>query len=137
MIFSISGYQRSAEPVPAAAQHQVHRRRLFSPWGWATWRDRWDQFAGALCVLDYPWDVFLNIAFVESPIRMFREEVFPALSRSQHIGLVSSVSLETYAGVVRGELDRAPLGRGLRDPERRVLGGPMKLPIWDWTFKIQ
>ena len=90
----ISGYHRWAEAVPEAARIQVHRRRWFSPWGWATWRDRWDQFGGALRVLKYPWDVFLTIAFARSPIRMFREEIFPALSRSQHIGLISSVSPE-------------------------------------------
>jgi hypothetical protein len=94
MVFSVSGYQRHrpGQTILPEDHFRVRRRRAFSPWGWATWRDRWDQFGGALRVLTYPWDVFLNIAFAASPIEMFREEVYPELSRSQHIGLISSVS---------------------------------------------
>ena len=91
-VFTVSAYHRLAEHAPVAVRRRVHRRRSFTPWGWATWRNRADQFLGAFRPLKYPWDVFLNVAFPASGIPQFRLEVHPALSRCQNIGLVSSVA---------------------------------------------
>ncbi len=94
-VFTVSGYNREPDPSVPNMYHRVRRRRSFTPIGWATWRNRWDQFGGALRVLPYPWDMFMNDAFPASGIPQFQVEVFPELSRVQHIGLISSISFET------------------------------------------
>ncbi len=41
-IFSVSGYTPPF-PIPSAYRHQVFLLPRCSSWGWATWRDRWEQ----------------------------------------------------------------------------------------------
>jgi len=59
---------------------KIFRNPWFTPWGWATWKDRWDEikkqwnFSNA-------WDIHLN-----NVIRKNRFEIRPYLSRSQNIG---------------------------------------------------
>lgn len=87
-IFTISGYVNSDNKTehyypPSTNISLTERRNWFTPWGWATWRDRfkemekvWD-FAGARG----SWDTAINhIA------RNGRDEIFPAVARVQNIG---------------------------------------------------
>ena len=87
-IFTVSGYVNSDNKTehyypPSNDMELVERRSWFTPWGWATWKDRfkemekvWD-FAGARG----SWDATINhIA------RQERYELFPAISRIQNIG---------------------------------------------------
>jgi len=59
---------------------KLFRNPWFTPWGWATWKNRWDDikkkwsFGGG-------WDVHLN-----NVIRGNRFEIRPHLARSQNIG---------------------------------------------------
>ena len=76
-VFSVSAWNRCGGESSLAG-----RRQWFTPWGWATWRDRWDEMRerwsphGA-----ESWDVAVNTVF-----RGGRVELFPALSRVQNIG---------------------------------------------------
>ena len=77
-VFTVSGYR----------QHSVGRlnecamRRWFSPWGWGTWPDRWEQMATRWASTDGPsWDIIVNHV-----IRGARWEASPAVSRIQNIG---------------------------------------------------
>jgi len=87
-IFTISGYVNSDNKTehyypPSDDISLVERRSWFTPWGWATWKDRfkdmenvWD-FAGARG----SWDATVNHV-----ARNGRGEIFPAVSRVQNIG---------------------------------------------------
>jgi hypothetical protein len=56
-------------------------RRWFTPWGWATWQDRWDEIRGKLSIADaLSWDHQIN------RIRDGRLEVYPRLGRILNIG---------------------------------------------------
>jgi len=60
---------------------------LFTPWGWATWRDRWQQLtAGWSRDEAISWDVVINHA-----LRAGRYEAFPTVSRIQNIGAENGV----------------------------------------------
>jgi hypothetical protein len=87
-VFSIGAYNRRTEPVPPEDQHRIGYRVWFHPWGWATWRDRW-QVARELIQEAWPtWDSRLNDDHV---VLRKLQEVFPDLSRSQNIGLKSTI----------------------------------------------
>jgi len=77
-VLNVSGYQR----VSNGQVNQSGLRRWFTPWGWATWRDRWDQLAaGWIHDESISWDVVINHA-----LRAGRYEAFPTVSRIQNIG---------------------------------------------------
>lgn len=87
-IFTISGYVNSDNKTehyypPSEDISLVERRSWFTPWGWATWKDRfkdmenvWD-FAGTRG----SWDATVNHVAREG-----RSEIFPAVARIQNIG---------------------------------------------------
>jgi hypothetical protein len=77
-VFSVSGYQR----IGNGNRTQSTLREWFTPWGWATWRDRW----GIISTLwqhdpAVSWDVRVNYV-----LRAGRLEAHPTVSRIQNIG---------------------------------------------------
>jgi GNT-I family len=72
------------EMPPRTAWHQLTRRQWFTPWGWATWRDRWQEMAAK-----WPHDAAAGIVWdwtVNHEVRGDRTLVCPRLARSQNIG---------------------------------------------------
>jgi hypothetical protein len=96
-IFNISAYVNSNNPMencsnlPTDSILAVSRRPHFTPWGWATWIDRWNsikkdwdfgyQYGG--------WDV--NMA---KRLRKNRYEIYPDISRIQNIGAKNGVHVD-------------------------------------------
>lgn len=62
---------------------EVKRRQWFHPWGWATWKDRWEEIKAGWCFVDPGWGPTLN-----KKTRKDRYEIFPTLARCQNIGSV-------------------------------------------------
>jgi len=83
-VFSVSGYNR-ADTLKLDAIRQLGRRKWFTPWGWATWKDRYDDIVEARQKVKVSprlsWDIF-----VTDNARRGRQEVFPVVSRVQNIG---------------------------------------------------
>lgn len=87
-VFTISGYVNSNNKTehyyPMNYQiDKVSKRQWFTPWGWATWKDR---FLEMKDVWDFhgkngSWDVTVN-----NIARKDRLEIFPTVSRIQNIG---------------------------------------------------
>ena len=96
-VFSVTSYNRRAEAADPSEFHQVRLRRWFHPWGWATWRDRWETFSGTLHSSPASWDVLLNVIHCVGGLSSRCHEVYPELSRSQNIGEISSSSNRTVA----------------------------------------
>ena len=83
-VFSVSGYNR-ADTLKLDAIKQLGKRKWFTPWGWATWKDRYADIVRARHQRPAPpglsWDIF-----VTDNARRGRQEVFPVVSRVQNIG---------------------------------------------------
>jgi hypothetical protein len=94
-VFSVTAYNRSAELPPHAAWHQVGVRHWFHPLACGTWKNRWEAFRGRLHSALGGWDAFLTWNFCAGKQPGGLVEVFPDLSRAQHIGLESSVSMHS------------------------------------------
>lgn len=87
-IFTISGYVNSDNntehyyPMNKNIKNVFHRK-WFTPWGWATWKDRFDEmekswdFQG----VNGSWDTTIN-----HTVRKDRYEIVPTVSRIQNIG---------------------------------------------------
>jgi hypothetical protein len=81
-VFSICGYQKT--PVSEAGyRNAVFREAWFTPWGWATWRDRWETVRASWPRYDHQvsWDTVLD-----KFSRRGRYEIRPMLARIQNIG---------------------------------------------------
>lgn len=77
-VMNVSGYQRASN----GCLDECGLRRWFTPWGWATWRDRWLGLHLGWAQGDaQSWDVIVNHA-----LRAGRYEAFPTVSRIQNIG---------------------------------------------------
>jgi hypothetical protein len=63
--------------VPDDIKLQIRRHKWYTPWGWATWKDRWDSFKDE-------WDGHDQV--LNRKIRGDRFELFPTLSRVKSIG---------------------------------------------------
>lgn len=88
-IFSVSGYVNSNNKIDQFIEHNtnyngVSLRNWFTPWGWATWRDRWlsvkDFIVPYLNISTISWDLVLH------QVLKNRKECFPMVSRIQNIG---------------------------------------------------
>ena len=87
-IFTVSGYVNSdnntEHHIPKNSNiNGVSKRQWFTPWGWATWKDRWNEIKS---VWDFSgrngsWDTTVNHV-----CRKDRFELFPLISRIQNIG---------------------------------------------------
>ncbi len=75
-VFSISAYSRGQPP--AEQWDEVERTPWFTPWGWATWRDRWREVAPQWRARG--WGTLMN------ELRGQRIEIRPLLARCQNIG---------------------------------------------------
>lgn len=81
-VFSICGYQRT--PADELWNREaVIREQWFTPWGWATWRDRWDSVREKWPHDDrqISWDTV-----IDKLTRGERCEVRPVVARIQNIG---------------------------------------------------
>lgn len=91
-VFSVTAYNRIPKEqfFNTRCQHcghptsyyEIERRKQYTPWAWATWKSRWDEF-------NEEWngqDMQLGLFY-----RNNRFEVFPTLSRCQNIGYESGV----------------------------------------------
>ena len=84
-VLSICGYQMTP-PEETGYRSAAIREQWFTPWGWATWRDRWDSLRDS-----WPngtpgnpsWDTV-----VDKLTRRDRCEIRPMLARIQNIGAV-------------------------------------------------
>jgi GT2 family glycosyltransferase len=91
-IFSISGYvnnDNNIEQFYSCNKNNssyITTRNWFTPWGWATWIDRWDEiekaFINSLDSHD-SWDIMVHKLLQQ------RKEVFPTISRIQNIGALN------------------------------------------------
>lgn len=88
-IFSVSGYSNANnESIPQSIPFNndnniVCYRNWFTPWGWATWIDRWNYIENALkfsAQRRESWDIFVHQA------KKNLLEVFPKVARIQNIG---------------------------------------------------
>lgn len=80
-VFSVCGYQRT--PLDETGfRSAVIREPWFTPWGWATWRDRWDSIRGEW----YPDHMVSWDTVIDKFTRGNRCEVRPMLARIQNIG---------------------------------------------------
>jgi len=78
-VFTVSAYRRAI--APPEHYHRIIRQPWFTPWGWATWRDRFDDMSRRWdSVARVSWDCTVNT------IRDKRLELVPLFSRSQNIG---------------------------------------------------
>jgi hypothetical protein len=76
-VFSVSAYNTANGPRDAAIA-----RRWFTPWGWATWADRWSEMRASWPAdRGLTWDVIQN-----THTRGGRYEISPVLARTQNIG---------------------------------------------------
>lgn len=81
-VFSVSGYQRTQQDEITRTLDVV-RENWFTPWGWGTWRDRWDKVCKQWPARDeeISWDTVIHRLRIES-----RCEVRPVVARIQNIG---------------------------------------------------
>lgn len=85
-VFSVCGYQRLVQPPSPEIAPVVGGFDWFSPWGWATWRNRWEAFRRDVRIPSdsgASWDCFV----VEwAAKRQGLREMRPLVGRVQNIG---------------------------------------------------
>lgn len=88
-VYTVTAYSKNNNPnKPIDQEKYVVKNRWFTPWGWATWKDRWQSLIQPAlykhCVemgRDLPsWDIIVTEA------RQNRYEVYPRVARTQNIG---------------------------------------------------
>ena len=81
-VLTVCGYQRTP-PYETGYRNAVVREPWFTPWGWATWKDRWDSIRDSWPADDrqISWDTV-----IDKLTRKDRCEVRPLLARIQNIG---------------------------------------------------
>lgn len=84
-ILSVTSYNRTW-PEPDE-YYKVYRKQWFTPWGWATWKDRWDEIK-TKWNNNIGWDTIIN-----HHVRGDRYEIKPRLARTQNIGAENSVNV--------------------------------------------
>jgi hypothetical protein len=93
----------------------VYVKDFFSPWGWATWRDRWEsviypKLANVPSTSMPSWDCILWHNGVKMGL------VFPHLSRSQNIGLHDGEHMKGYVEEFMATSHSPSWAGGLKDP---------------------
>jgi hypothetical protein len=89
-IYSVSGYNREVDTLQKISQTNldtcaaIKRNHWFTPWGWATWVDRWNEIIKPSMEQSFntphSWDVFVHKAQQE------KYEILPIIARIQNIG---------------------------------------------------
>jgi hypothetical protein len=77
-VFTVTAWNSRVNQHHDAMGRELRRNRWFSPWGWATWRDRFEQMRQCW---HHSWDIIVN-----EVARQDRFQVHPTLGRSQNIG---------------------------------------------------
>ena len=85
-VYTVSLYHRGK--CDESQFYKVTKRNWFVPWGWGTWKNRWEEPGGMTSNWDFEskpgdkgWDVNIN-----ERLRKGRNEVHPVLARSLNIG---------------------------------------------------
>jgi hypothetical protein len=80
-VFTICAYHKARNEKEHQEYYcdKVFRNPWFTPWGWATWKDRWDE-------IKKQWNYSAWDIHVHSNIRKDRFEIRPYLARTQNIG---------------------------------------------------
>jgi len=81
-VLTVCGYQKTP-PSEVGYRNAVVREAWFTPWGWGTWRDRWESIRDAWPRDDreISWDTV-----IDKLTRRGRHEVRPMLARIQNVG---------------------------------------------------
>lgn len=98
------GHSPNAEPLPAADRGLVSRRAHFTPWGWGTWVDRFEEMAPIYT----GWDAQMNFFFphaTKGPVyslygrglRGSRTEIAPLVSRANNIGMEGGIHARIFS----------------------------------------
>lgn len=77
-VLTICAYHK--EKCDSSYYNKIFRNPWFTPWGWATWKDRWEEIRSQWN-FNNAWDIHLH-----NVIRKNRFEIRPYLARSQNIG---------------------------------------------------
>ena len=82
---------------PTEDFHKTLRIKWFTPWGWSTWKDRWEEMAAkwpltAIEIAARGWDTVVN-----HEVRGDRFQVHPWLARTQNIGAEGGASCPSQA----------------------------------------
>lgn len=88
-VYTVCLYQRG--PCSESNLHTISKRSYFVPWGWGTWKNRWQEPNGMSGNWDLNesrggWDVHIN-----KVLRKSRNEVYPILARAINIGAEGGV----------------------------------------------
>ena len=79
-VFAVTGWHKAELGY---RQYAVRRKPYFTCWGWATWRDRWEEIKNNWSYDDTKgWAVHLN-----HKARGDRVEIYPEFGRAQNIGV--------------------------------------------------
>ena len=92
------GHHPEAQRLDPSESMDTARRQHFTPWGWGTWKDRFDEMAHVYT----GWDGQMNFEMVHivqgvnyeafgQGLRKNRHEVFPVLSRANNIGMEDGI----------------------------------------------
>lgn len=89
-VISICGYRRLETAPDPADIRRATLRHWFAPWGWATWKDRWQRFYREVYQeTDNPsWDNQFCHGYMLKDER--RVEVVPLIGRTQNIGEIGT-----------------------------------------------
>ncbi|HXP89748.1 MAG TPA: glycosyltransferase [Fibrobacteria bacterium] len=89
-VFDIAAYRRLSEEPPRGDAHLANRVSWFTPWGWATWKDRWTRFRDMVPIpADAP-DSWGSWACRWSVEIAKLQEIRPLVGRAQNIGEVGT-----------------------------------------------
>lgn len=84
-VFSVTSYNRQV--VPIEDNFKIHRRQWFVPWGWATWKNRWEEIK-TKWTFNTGCDSIMNHS-----VRGDRCQIEPKLARTQNIGATRGVNV--------------------------------------------
>jgi hypothetical protein len=83
-IFTVTSYNKTSDQKNNSL-FLILKNQWFTPWGWSTWKDRWDTDIKDSLIksISSPtsWDFFVN-----EEARGNRYEIFPSIGRTQNIG---------------------------------------------------
>lgn len=87
-VFTVCGYVNSNNKTEhyrdkSEDPNEICRRAWFTPWGWATWKDRFKEMRK---MWDFTWKNGSWDLTINNVVRRDRYEIFPAIARTQNIG---------------------------------------------------
>lgn len=88
-VFSVTAYNREKSTPIENNLRRLSFRQWFHPWGWGTWKHKYDAIKDAWAMKD--WDIHIN-----TKLRNGRFEIFPIISRAQNIGVAGGVHARHY-----------------------------------------